>query len=124
MEKEHRMKEEKTEELMRGGTEKRGRGKQEQLKRKLAKVSAIFKDKRIDLPEQGKGEELLGWYEVYQLLVSSEQQLLTVQPQPSSSFIDKDKGAPAKNANNPDLWPKKLIDWKLPGFFFPKYHKY
>ena len=60
MEKEHRMKEEKTEELMRGGTEKRGRGKQEQLKRMLAKILATFKVKRIDLPEQGKGKSLWG----------------------------------------------------------------
>ena len=66
----------------------------------------------------------MGWYEVYQLLVSSEQQLLTAQPQPSSSFIGKDGGASAKNAKNSDLWPKKSIVWKLSGFFFPKYHKY
>ena len=51
MDKEERMKEEKREELMRGGTEKMGREQQEQLKRKLAKVSATFKVKRIDLPE-------------------------------------------------------------------------
>ena len=38
---------------MRGGTEKRG---EEDLKRKLVKVWATFKVKRIDLPEQGKGE--------------------------------------------------------------------
>ena len=61
----------------------------------------------------------MGWYEVYQLLVSSEQQLLTAQPQPSSSFIDKDGGAPAKNANNSDLWPKKVLFGNCLCFSFP-----
>ena len=42
---------------MRGGTEKRG---EEDLKRKLVKVWATFKVKRIDLPEQGKGKSLWG----------------------------------------------------------------
>ena len=62
----------------------------------------------------------MGWYEVYQLLVSSEQQLLTAQPQPSSCFIPYDGGAPAKNANNPELWREKSILWKFPGLFIPK----
>ena len=46
---------------------------------------------------------------VYQLLVSSEQQLLTAHPHPGSCFIPKDQRVPAdaKNANNPGLWRRK-----------------
>ena len=85
---EERMKGKKREGLMREGREKTKDENKNNLKRKLAKVSATFKVKRIDLPENRvRGKKFMGWYEVYQLLFSYEQQLLTARPQPSSCFI-------------------------------------
>ena len=48
---EERMKGKKREGLMREGREKTKEENKNNLKRKLAKVSATFKVKRIDLPE-------------------------------------------------------------------------
>ena len=59
--------------------EQRLRGKQESwpTNQKNSKLQRMY------LPDQGRGQE----WEVYQLLVSSEQQLLTAQVQPGFSFI-------------------------------------
>ena len=71
----------------------------------MNKFEVLTKFKRINLAEEGEEGA-----RIYQLLVSSEQQLLTVHPHPGSCFIPtKDQRIPAdaKNANNPGLWRRK-----------------